>query len=286
MKNPLSSSSSSTPYQTRFSSPAGFFSTMIRRLLFCSNSLPPSNHSSAGAGDNLYAMSAPCLVARLMGLDSLPMNNESSQVSRLRREEPNYAELEDDHFFILSFEKKFRSKKDDRSKMGYGKLKKRNQERRKVYSNSKENRNPNEDPYESSGKKKKIDEEAESDSDWSPVSVLDIDEFATTSSDLSTPVNETEEIHLMRGNFKLLLTSPRTNLLISSFYNNNNNRMPNNSKWRSKKRKMWNEIGRISEEEMARSRWDYGEASKLQEFEEIGDCITEILLREILEEMN
>lgn len=145
MKLLSSSSVSTTSSNANYTSKVSCISGMLRRLL-CSNSLPThpsdqislsttyqySNHTKEAEADDGLSLKAPGVVARLMGLESLPpfsldhakaSNNKSISRSRsmnsvdlLReikgrnprvnsfREPPTYMELEDENFFILSFE--------------------------------------------------------------------------------------------------------------------------------------------------------------------------------------
>ncbi|KAG8363014.1 hypothetical protein BUALT_BualtUnG0013600 [Buddleja alternifolia] len=102
---------------------SGCISRILRRIL-CFNSLPPGpfDHLKEEEKETLLecASGTPGIVARLMGLDSLPrvesidgspsVNSadscKKSRSSLVRRRQiiPTYQELEDENFFILSFE--------------------------------------------------------------------------------------------------------------------------------------------------------------------------------------
>ncbi|OIT27530.1 PREDICTED: uncharacterized protein LOC109213819 [Nicotiana attenuata] len=136
MKLLSSSSVSTTSSNANYTSKVSCISGMLRRLL-CSNSLPthPSDHISLSTtyhycdrtkeaeADGL-SLKPPGVVARLMGLESMPpfsldhaKASNTRPISRSRsmnsvdllreikgRNPPTYLELEDENFFILSFE--------------------------------------------------------------------------------------------------------------------------------------------------------------------------------------
>ncbi|THG06676.1 uncharacterized protein LOC114287211 [Camellia sinensis] len=191
----LSSSSSSTPTTTTFSGSKGnSLATMLRQFL-CFNCLPthPSDQfkdtgfnleSNKFGGweteEKIEGKETPGIVARLMGLESMPLfdlakaqltpnsiersgsmdydswtENESMQGHRGRvgtslsfRQLPSFLELENDEFFVINFgnggkNKEFRSK-ERRSETGSGKLKRRKAERcKRKCEKLKENQEPN-----------------------------------------------------------------------------------------------------------------------------------------------
>lgn len=116
----------------------------------------------------------PGAVARLMGLDSIPMTDKTRVVSRSRSvnscvsdemikgkhrrvkcsldsyQFPEYVELEDDRFFILSFEK-------DRNEKGFGELKQMGTRKCKKRRETRENRSKTEYQTRIEGKENNID---------------------------------------------------------------------------------------------------------------------------------
>ncbi|KAF5470435.1 hypothetical protein F2P56_010949 [Juglans regia] len=184
-----SSSSSTTTFDATLcnskSATAGCLAGILRRIL-CSGKLPkhPSDHISEAASvvcdedrelkakEKIETAATPGIVARMMGLESMPEINwvhkssDPNSISRSRsmnsenhlagfdpmqgqhrrvkstlsfRESPTFLELENENFLILSFEngggsKEFRSK-GRKSELGLGELRQRRAERCKTVEN-------------------------------------------------------------------------------------------------------------------------------------------------------
>ncbi|XP_057955143.1 uncharacterized protein LOC131149086 [Malania oleifera] len=181
------SAAAAAPLDRNLSSPKsdafGCLAGVIRRLL-CSGSVPtyPSDHIKeapplesgklrewGGNEEKMEAPATPGIVARLMGLESIPDRNSGStqtapnSIARSRsmnsadrwggsapeqgmhrrvktssssfREMPAFFELENEEFFLLSFESKSETKevssKRRKSEVGFGELKQRKTERSK-----------------------------------------------------------------------------------------------------------------------------------------------------------
>ena len=183
----FSSSSSSKSFDTRIynskNDTAGCLAGILRRIL-CSGTLPthPSDHITEETNSvelNLKAQEriptpgTPGLVARLMGLESLPdigsdwaQSRRKNLVSRSRsmnsvdglsgfgdpklhrrvksttsfRHMPEFLELEDEEFFILSFEKKEIRSKEVKCELGCGELNQRRKKKGERVENGKERR--------------------------------------------------------------------------------------------------------------------------------------------------
>ncbi|KAG9158202.1 hypothetical protein Leryth_000347 [Lithospermum erythrorhizon] len=205
MKKPSSTTSTSKKIDTNLETPRtksrfGCMSTVFRRILR-RNTLPthPADHDkntescmsekgkcSLDEGVQIEAPGTPNLVAKLMGLDSIPvgnLRNDLSSVARSRsmnsaeawrefdamqgrprrtksfREIPSFLELEDENFYIFSFENGYKNRKlaskGKKSEKGFAEteklierggkeVKQRNESRGKsrresVHENSKEN---------------------------------------------------------------------------------------------------------------------------------------------------
>ncbi|XP_057772485.1 uncharacterized protein LOC130992040 [Salvia miltiorrhiza] len=163
-----SSCSSPSSCGGRIGSP-GCLSRILRRIL-CFSNLPLCSFDHFQADESPGPTSAPGstpgVVARLMGLDSIPRAEALEQssadqfkTSRLRRlrDIPPYRELQDDNFFILSFEKRRESRRDREKRR-----RDRDRERECLQGKNKENENPENlllllnNPCEKTEKSKKI----------------------------------------------------------------------------------------------------------------------------------
>ncbi|KAM6597389.1 hypothetical protein CsatA_007913 [Cannabis sativa] len=184
--SPSLSSSSSTSFDTRIynsktAATAGCIAGILRRIL-CSGTLPthPSDQTTEETNFLEFDSKAittpgtPGLVARLMGLDSLPelgsdwtQQRPQNSISRSRsmnsaervlglddskhrrvksttsfREMPEFLELESEEFFILSFEnvneRKGTRPKEAKRKKGFGELKQRKEKKSEGVENGEE----------------------------------------------------------------------------------------------------------------------------------------------------
>nr|XP_043622421.1 uncharacterized protein LOC122594011 [Erigeron canadensis] len=107
LHSPSSTSSSSTPEPRLNSATNGCFPTLLRRLLGFNTfqTLPFDHHIKEFSSSNEFEDKGnPGIVAKLMGLDSMPTELGFKKKGRNVHKAPSFIELENDKFIILSFE--------------------------------------------------------------------------------------------------------------------------------------------------------------------------------------
>ncbi|PIN25441.1 hypothetical protein CDL12_01807 [Handroanthus impetiginosus] len=316
---PLSSSSPQSSYnggQESVPTSAGCIFKILRRIL-CFSSLAPStfdhiqenekeNSLEIGGSDNLG------IVARLMGLESRPESISSPQ-KRTRRIIPAYQELEDENFFILSFEnsenitkkmkkvrrrrrrressKEMNNENADLNMISQGDLDLdsciKNESDFKVEINPRKVLCPLKNSCQNSEKIRKNIDIKEGDSEnSSPNSVL---EFVDFSNDQETAAFSGDNSRFSNSKLRRTLSEELDNCGNSKDKGFINNGYGGQIKLGSKHQiyaENLDQISRLAAKEMINSRWVYEEISKNQHyFREIGRDISSEILDLLLDEL-
>ncbi|KAL8516371.1 hypothetical protein ACS0TY_014865 [Phlomoides rotata] len=261
---------------------AGCISRILRRIL-CFSNLPLRSFHNFNKDEETIVescSSTPGLVARLMGLESLPPIIHKSTSPPQRIILPAYRELQDDNFFILSFERRKSSKNSNTNfsdKSQKQRRKRRRRERDMVFSQGvlefeirprirAKKANP---PVE-------LGYEAEGDSEnSSPNSVLEFVGFPADQEPASS------------GEISRLTNSKLRRPLSDDLENCGNSREKNVINNVQNYGEIWEEMGELAGMEMIKSSWLGEEMSKngnclMEMGRDLELCILDQLLNEML----
>ncbi|XP_058763812.1 uncharacterized protein LOC131637246 [Vicia villosa] len=309
---------------------AGCFTTIFHRIRefhskFTSEKVQKIKTNTISISNSTIISSSPsssssCIVARLMGLDSMAENkietcSESTQSSKVHSVSQGFELLENENFLEFSFEsgsesRKFKSK-GRRKEKGCVDLKKRREERNEVKKNKREMVNDGEFQFEKSlfkevgngekvKKRKKgktcfVENKVESEcgsEDSSPVSVFDFEyDVSGTDEDLCdvamswrrklSPVLENDQLYIQHSDSNLMNEEMEVEEIESNMHEGSKKKERRNNECVD----IWSKICRLVEDELVGTNGLQEVKRKQSDFESLSADLEMELLDDLLDEL-